>query len=146
MNQCWACWCVEGSNIVLYRGPPSFLVLDVSEEDKVSLPMRLPAGALHVAASSIFLAWVCQKSGWLARKNSSRWTCICGRWSGLVGSTPGRTGGVLAVCCSRQPQAGCRECELYWCKVLGGRWRGCILSLICTMKRCRFSQGGKTGF
>ncbi len=48
------------------RGPPSFLVLDVSEEDKVSLPVRLPSGALQVA-------WACHKSGWLARKNSSRW-------------------------------------------------------------------------
>ncbi len=46
--------CVEGMNMVLYRGPPSILVLDVGEEDEVSLPMRLQACALQVAASSIF--------------------------------------------------------------------------------------------
>jgi len=72
--------------------------------------------------------------------------CIFGWWRGFVGSIPGRAGSVLAICCSRQPQVGCCECGLDWCKVLVGRWRGCILSPICSLKRRRFSQGKKTGF
>jgi hypothetical protein len=69
--------------MVLYRGPPaSWLVLDVSEEDEVSLPMRLPAGALQVAVSSIFL-WLAgqekqfQMAWSLGRCEAVRLTCIC---------------------------------------------------------------------